>query len=349
MRTLFKKLGFLTVVAVYLLILVGGIVRSTGAGMGCPDWPRCFGAWIPPTDVSQLPENYQEIYSQKRADKNLRLATYLTYLGFTSLAHRITTDKSILKEAPFNAMKTWIEYINRLIGALIGLLIVATFIASLSYRKTDLSIVIFSFLSVVLVLFQGWIGSIVVSTNLLPGMVSLHMVLALLLVCLIIYTIVRSQPHFSALETIHFSHTKLIFLLITALLLSLLQIFMGIQVREHVDTISTQLNNQQRDTWIAQIGSIFYIHRSFSWLVLLIHAFIVYFLWKKLPEKRMLFRLSYLLLAIVTAEILTGAAMGYFAIPAFLQPIHLLLANLAIGLQFLMILFVKKSQQKNPL
>ncbi|MEM8966748.1 MAG: COX15/CtaA family protein, partial [Bacteroidota bacterium] len=125
---LLPRLSVVTLIAVYLLILVGGIVRSTGSGMGCPDWPKCFDSWIPPTEVSQLPVDYKEVYAQQRAAKNERFLAYLGFLGLGNgdLSDRIKNDKSILVEADFNAAKTWIEYVNRLIGAVIGILIFAT-------------------------------------------------------------------------------------------------------------------------------------------------------------------------------------------------------------------------------
>jgi heme a synthase len=330
----FRWIGMTTIVAVYLLILVGGIVRSTGSGMGCPDWPKCFGRWIPPTEYTQLPDNYKEKYVAERLRKNERIAKMLSAIGWTELANRILHDKSIREETDFNVVKTWIEYINRLIGVLIGLLIFTTCVLSFSYLRSNPLIVLASFVAFVLVGFEGWLGSIVVSTNLLPGLITAHMMLAVLIVFLLTYAVTKSQKPEYQLE----KYTNLGFintLLILGIVLSFLQVMWGTEVREAVDITAKKLGEAQRSNWLLEIGSDFYWHRSFSWAVLLVNIALIYCLNVfNIGKKGLIYYSSWGILGIIIIEIGIGAGMAYFAIPPTLQPLHLLLGTMLAGIQF---------------
>lgn len=337
----FRRTSFMTVVAVYFLILVGGIVRSTGSGMGCPDWPKCFGSIVPPTSEDQLPENYQEIYLNIRLAKNERFVALLEKLGFTETAQRIANDKSILVEEEFNAVKTWIEYINRLVGVVIGLFILLTVWKSLRLWSIDKWIPINSILALVLVLFTGWIGSIVVSTNLLAWMITFHMLLALALVAVLLYVNHRAQRLQPSQGVAMDVPAKVQLMLILGTILMLVQIVLGTQVREEIDRISFALGDLLREEWIERSGLVFLIHRSFSLAILGVH--LIYFLWAfKYAARRSKVSLwSQVLVGLVILEIATGMGMAYFGIPAMLQPIHLLLGSLILGVEFVLILQLK--------
>ena len=341
----FRRISFLTVIAVYFLILVGGIVRTTGSGMGCPDWPKCFGSVIPPTNVDQLPANYQDIYLQKRIAKNERFVATLEKLGFSETANQIANDKSILIEQEFNPVKTWIEYINRLIGVLIGFFIILTVWKSFPLWKQDKWIPILSVAALVLVLFQGWVGSLVVSTNLLHWMITFHMMLAILQVMLLIYLYHRAGNLQTGKGVEMDVPSKIEWILISALILMLVQVILGTQVREEIDQISASLGNMMRGTWIEQLGLPFFIHRSFSLILLGVH--LLYFFWafKYVLRKSSITLWSQLLMILVILEIATGIGMAYFAIPAFLQPLHLLLGTLIVGVQYLLILQLREHKQ----
>src|SRR5690554_3173811 len=272
----FRRTSLVTVIAVYVLILIGGIVRSTGSGMGCPDWPKCFGSWVPPTHVDQLPDNYQEIYANQRVEKNERFVKMLHALGFNNKAEEIKNDKSILVEQEFNATKTWIEYLNRLSGAIIGILIILTFLYALLLRGKDPTLVYLSAFNIVLVIFQGWIGSIVVSTNLLHWMITFHMFLALLLVCLLIYVHYRSYRLAYPVKSKTAKAGLLYGILLIAFILTNIQIVLGTQVREQVDLVAVQFGNLFRSEWVGHLGDYFLIHRSYSILLVLIHALFIY-------------------------------------------------------------------------
>lgn len=324
----FYRLSLSTLVAVYILILVGGIVRSTGAGMGCPDWPKCFGSWVPPTSVTQLPADYKELYSEQRHQKNVRFAKYLRALGFDKTAEKLVTDESIREEADFNPVKTWIEYVNRLIGVLIGLLIFSVLIYSLRFWKTSRSWTVIAFLTFILVGFQGWIGSIVVSTNLTPWTITVHMFLALVIVSLLVYLVNQANPIRG--QSGHFSEINP--WLIACIGIVLLQILLGTQVREALDQVISQRVN--RENWIESLGLAFIVHRSFSWVVLIVHAIVLIKLFRSGYNKRFTLSVSLLILG----TILTGTGMAYFAVPALLQPLHLVLASITFGVEFLLAL-----------
>ena len=130
----FQKLAILSIIVVYLVILAGSVVRMTGSGMGCPDWPKCFGYLIPPTERSQLDwkPNFQFNKSQI-----IIIDEELFYAPESFESNDIFESKNWKKYtkhdyAKFNPIHTWIEYINRLIGALAGIIVLILFLYSLT-------------------------------------------------------------------------------------------------------------------------------------------------------------------------------------------------------------------------
>jgi len=330
----FYKLCLSTLVAVYFLIMVGGIVRTTGSGMGCPDWPRCFGQWVPPTSVNQLPVDYKDQYAALRDKKNQKFATYLSAIGMDETAGRILNDESILVEADFNAQKTWIEYLNRLVGVVIGLLIIALFVRSISLLKVNPFFFWLSLATLLAVIIQGWFGSIVVSTNLTSWTITIHMFLALVIVAMLILLLHKSS--INEVKIVPF-HVK--FLLIVCMFLLLTQVLLGTEVRAAIDNVAQ--SGEIRGKWISLIWPDFIVHRSFSWIVVLLHAIFILRLKKTTGNNAL--SLSLVLLILLT--ILSGAGMGYFSVPAFLQPVHLLVATVTFGLQFLLFLRLNTSRE----
>ena len=337
----FRFWSVLTVVSIYLLILVGGVVRATGSGMGCPDWPRCFGQWIPPTSSSQLPADYKQVYTAQRVAKNQKLARTLAGLGFKQVAGEIFAHPTQYIETDFNATKTWIEYLNRLLGAVIGIFVFVTAAVALPYWSRDRTVFWLAVGGWLLTGVQGWLGSLVVSTNLLPIMVTIHMGLALLIVAMLLYAADRAQrePEKAFLAVNQQGQAEntggMQVLLWLALLVTFGQIVLGTQVREQVDQIASMAGYANRDNWVSQLGNVFKTHRSLSVLVALLNGYVAYQLWPAAGARlRWLLRATLGLLAL---EIVAGITLAYLAIPAVVQPIHLTVATLLFGAQFLML------------
>ena len=304
--------------AVYFLVLVGGIVRATGSGMGCPDWPRCFGSWIPPTSVEQLPKGYKEQYAAYRDKKNQKFAQFLTSIGMTETANQLINDPGILKEADFNATKTWVEYMNRVVGVVIGLMIIVLANSAWRNRKNSPGLFRGAAALLVLVIIQGWFGSIVVSTNLTAWTITVHMFLAIVMVALLVWLIVRSDESFRPRLPVRGWA-------LTVLAVLLVQIFLGTEVRSMIDRVASEISD--RNSWIARLGSEFIIHRSFSWLVIIMMMAFAWKLRKSGAEKA-----SYLVpILLLLCSVLTGTALAWFGVPAAMQPVHLLVAVISVG------------------
>lgn len=309
----YKKWVSWTLVTLYLLVLIGGIVRATGAGMGCPDWPTCFGSWIPPTDVSQLPDNYKEIYGAK-----------------------------LEGEIEFNPVKTWIEYVNRLFGVFTGGWIFLTLLASIPFLKSDRrSIFYLSLAAFLLVAFQGWLGAKVVATELHPVMVTLHMLLAIVIIFVLLYAYAKvSYIDKLNVEVVTGSRASLNLWVVIAILIVTIQLILGTQVREAVDLAVVSLGYEAREKWVEETGLIYLVHRSFSIPVVLVVAGLYYQVKKQTTGNGIINRLAWLMGGVLLAEILTGVILGYFSIPAVLQPVHLTLAVMLLGIQFVLFLFL---------
>lgn len=343
----FIRLNLITIIVTLVLILAGGVVRSTGSGMGCPDWPKCFDQYVPPTDVSQLPKDYKEKYVAGRIAKNERFAKLLDKMGKTAVADSIRHDQTITVPETFNVAKTWTEYINRLTGAATGFLLLLLAVLSFTYKRSAKRIVILSLLNLLVVGFQGWLGSIVVSTNLLAWIVTLHMLLALVILAILVYTYYYTSSLYREDSVIISKIFWLKVLIGVSILLSVVQITLGTEVREAIDALSKNLMFRQRDTWVAGAGEIFSYHRDLAVLVALINVFVYQFVMNKFGGKATELRLGNSILLVLLIQIASGLLLSNFALPPFAQVIHLVFSTMLFTLQFYLYLLVNRTNTYN--
>ncbi|MDP4263175.1 MAG: COX15/CtaA family protein [Bacteroidota bacterium] len=272
-------------IMVLLVIVAGAVVRMTQSGMGCPDWPTCFGRWIPPVNASQLPPDFEK------------------YLRKQDIDHT------------FNVYHTWIEYMNRLLGALLGVFIfIHTIWSFRKFRNNNRSVFYISLLMLLAVGFQGWLGKKVVDANLATLKVTAHMIVALVIVVLPVLIISKIK----ASKVIAGRSLKA--LTVTTLVLVLVQIILGTRVREQIDEIASGLNYGQRNLWIGKLGQDFLIHRSFAAIV----AAACVFLFIRSRSIPILARHSRVILFFMLCSFAAGLAMFFMNIPAVAQPLHLL-------------------------
>ena len=339
----FIRINFITIIVTLLVILADGIVRSTGSGMGCPDWPKCFDRYIPPTDVSQLPADYQEKYVAGRLKKNEKFAKYLESMGKVELADSIRNDKSITLPEEFNPAKTWVEYLNRLTGVVAGIFLLLTAVYSFTYRKSAKRIIFLSILNILVVGYQAWLGSIVVSTNLAQWVVTVHMLLAIVILAISIYTYNYAKQLNKPQSVIMYRILWLKGFLLFTLIVSVVQIILGTEVRESVDVIAKSLSYNLRGSWIAKVGSVFSYHRDLAILVVVANAIVYKMVIDRFSGKAAPLLTARFILITLLIQILSGFALAYIAFPPAAQAIHILFSTLLFSLQFYLYLLVYRT------
>jgi len=335
MKTLFPFSVKIALVLVYLVIIAGALVRMTGSGMGCPDWPKCFGYYIPPTDEKEL--LWKENHNYKKGQviiQDQKLFVAKTNFVSTQLFNNTNWEVYTKHDyAVFNVYHTWTEYINRLCGALAGFACFIMAFLSVFYRQTNKKkeIVLASWLVVFLMGFQAWLGATVVYSVLNPIKITTHMLVALLIVAVILYVLHLVQPKSIKLKT------ESVF----SKLLWLIQIVLGTQVRQFVDAKIKEIGYDNMSLIFTEIPLNFYAHRTFTLLVI---TLLVYMFWRNRKLALGFSKINWIMV-LLFLEVFSGLMMYYFDFPFGMQTTHLVVASLLFGLQFYMILennFIKK-------
>ena len=140
----YRKLVFFTWFLTLDLIMFGAFVRLTDSGLGCPDWPGCYGKATP--------------------------------LGAMGDIHEAT---QAMPFGPVTLSKAWIEMIHRYVGAILGMLIIAIVVMAWRYRRQLGRSPALAIVTLVAVCVQGAFGAWTVTHKLMPAVVTAHLVFGL--------------------------------------------------------------------------------------------------------------------------------------------------------------------------
>lgn len=310
--TYFQKLASGALISVLVLMFVGAIVRVTGAGMGCPDWPTCWGCLIPPTRVEQV--DFSKLPIERFQRKAERLGRDPSSITVESLRQE------------FNPRHVWTEFLNRLSSMPVGVFALATFIAGFRQREQRPRVFWCAFTSLVVVLTNAWMGARVVYSGLSPGVLTAHLALAMSLLGTLAYCAWRGTDTPWRIQMEATSLIKLRLAVTILLVVILAEGILGSQVREMTDALAKVHANAERASWARELeGSWKYlVHRSFSWVVLGVT------LWAWFQTKRHrqggAGLVEKTVLGIVLSQMILGVVMAQVHIYSWVQVLHVGLA-----------------------
>ncbi len=318
----------ITLINLYLVFLAGSFVRMTGSGMGCPDWPKCFGYLIPPTSEEQITWKPNTSFEEGMIivkDEALYVAEHEVTTGET---FNIENWEKYTKHdyAKFNKYHTWIEYINRLTTVVLGFVALFLLVSAYLNRRENKWIFPLAAATLFLILVEAILGKIVVDTNLKPTMITIHMVVGLIIIGLVL----RLRFIIAEKKTSYKYHALFNKLLIVSVIFSLVQIAMGTQVRQFIDEQVKLYGFDNKQYSLMDPNWKFYFHRSFTIAIVLVN-FGMYYL-NRLHDLG--YKLINWVILMLFLETITGILMYYAEIPIGTQAVHLLSGALLFGLQF---------------
>lgn len=308
----YQKWALATTIATFILILAGGLVRASDAGLGCPDWPKCFDRWYPPLSSDQVPD---------------------------------TIDPAL-----FDVQLAWIEYTNRIIGVVVGFLILGTVYHAVRSYRDQPRVLYPSLASLVLVLFQGWLGGQVVESELNPLHITAHLVLAWVIVNLLLYATVEAFfPTSAPFEGMSDQRRVVGRISLVLLGLILIQASLGADLRGELEIIERDYPELPRADWIGEAGWVDMVHRTFSWTILAAVGYLNFYVQRRLQGNRRWLQWNARAIAGLTAiQIAAGIGLAYAGLPASLQAIHLVVGSLLISSVVLMYLLAGRIPEVEP-
>lgn len=317
----FQKVAAAALVSLLVLIFVGAVVRVTGAGMGCPDWPTCWGCLVPPTKIEDVD------FSKLEA----KLGKFKEKAGREGRDPDTITLESLRSE--FNPLKAWTEYINRLCATPLALLTLATFILAFWQRHKRPLVFWAAFLSFALVLVNAWMGARIVHSGLKPGIITTHLALAMLMLGTLMYCAWRGtdRPWRAAVSPAAAGRLRIA--LLALLVLTVAEGIMGSQIREITDEMAKTHHHAPRSEWIGELEQvwIYVVHRSFSWAVLAAAIWAYWIAWRNGSPGRT----GKIVLGIVIAQMVLGLIMSQIHLYAWVQLLHVGLAAVLLSFVWL--------------
>lgn len=321
----FQRIALTAFICLEVLIFVGAMVRATGSGLGCPDWPFCYGCWVPPTSADQIDFTKLNIekFKAKAAQHGRDPATI--------------TPESL--KAEFDPVAVWVEYCNRLSSIPLSLSVLVLLIASFGKVQGRRAWVRGAvWIALLCLLLNAWLGARVVLSGLKPGTITLHMALAILMLCVLVYAVWAGTDKPWRLGVGRSTPRTVAFLLF-ALVVG--EGIMGSQVRELTDHLAAVHSGHARSEWVKELEQswIYLVHRSFSWLVL---GFAIWFVRSMKSMRGSLGWLEKSILGLVFAQMLLGIILSQVGIVRVAQILHIGLSSLLVSALFLMLLVTGK-------